>query len=182
VYYRHFDSTPHLTSGVPLFPLNTVRSNLFGTRADIPLTLNFELTMGGGLESENRRETISPYRRTAYDLYLQSEDPIFRTGNFRISTRHNKVDYDNSVQDINLTGYDFRYWSRLWFGLEVTFDSGYETDTGSPILRRRLANAFRAQWHYRKASLSMEFVRTRETQGTFERTRTLAQMLARRDF
>ena len=182
MYFRHLDSAPHLTSGAPLFPLNTVRSNVYGARADFPLKLNFELTIGGGLESENRSETISPYRRTANDLYLQTEDPVFRTGNIRISTRHTKVDYENSVQNVNLTGYDFRYWSRLSFGLEVSADASYERDTGGPVPRRRVVDSFKAKWRYRKASLSVDLGRTRESQGAFERTRTLAQILARRDF
>jgi len=182
VYFRRFDAAPHLTSGAPLFPLNTVRSNLYGARADFPFKLGFELTIGGGFERENRSETIAPYRRTANDLYLQTEDPVFRTGNIRISTRHTKVDYENSVQNVNLTGYDFRYWSRLWFGLEVSADASYELDTGSPVPRRRIADSLKAKWRYRKASLTMDFGRTRESQGEFERTRTLAQILARRDF
>ena len=37
VYYRFFDSAPQLTSGTPTFQLNTIRSNLFGARADVPL-------------------------------------------------------------------------------------------------------------------------------------------------
>jgi hypothetical protein len=182
VYFRYFDSAPHLISGAPSFPLNTVRSSLYGARADIPLRVPFEPMVGGSFESEDRRETVSPYRREAEDFYIQAEEPLFGTGNFRLSTRRMRVDYASSIQDVNLIGYDFRYWSRHWFGLDVSLDGSYERDTGGPVLRRRVIGSAKAQWRYRKATLTLDLARTRETQGTFERGRTLFQLLGRRDF
>jgi len=182
VFFRYFDSAPQLISGAPSFPLNTVRSSLYGARADIPLRVPFEPMAGGSFEREDRRETVSPYRRDAEDLYIQAEEPLFGTGNFRLSTRRLRVDYANSIQDVNLIGYDFRYWSRHWFGLDVSLDGSYERDTGGPVLRRRVIGSAKAQWRYRKATLTLDLARTRETQGTFERGRTLVQLLGRRDF
>jgi hypothetical protein len=182
VYYRYYDSAPHLTSGTPTFQLNTIRSHLIGTRADVPLATSFELTLGGGWEGEDRQETIAPYRRRASDVYVQTEEPIFRTGRFRLSGRRVQVDYENSTQNVNLTGYDLRYSSRYWFGLEVSADAGYERDTGAPIPRTRVLGSLKAQWRYRKVSLTFDAGHTRETQGATDRSRTLVQLLGRRDF
>jgi len=181
-YFRYVDSEPRLTSGVPTFPLNTVHSNLYGARADLPFRLLLDMTLGGSLERENRRETIAPYRRQALELYAQTEDPYFGTGSFRLSTRRTRVDYENAVQNVNLQGYDLRYWSRLRFGADLSANVSYETDTGGPVERRRTITSARAQWIYRKLNLSFDLGRTLETQGEFKRSRALVQMTARRDF
>jgi hypothetical protein len=182
VYFRYLDSAPRLSAGTPTFPLNTVRSGQYGARFDLPLKWRVNTTVGGSFEYENRRETVSPYRRQAGDLYVQAEEPFFGTGNFRLATRRVRVDYDNSDQDVNLVGYDLGYWSRNWFGLDLSLNAGYENDTGAPIARRRLIQAVKAQWRYRKASLSFDLGHTYETQGDFKRSRTLANFLARRDW
>jgi hypothetical protein len=182
-YYRYFDSAPRLTSGTPSFPLNTVKSSVYGARADVPLRLRLETSIGGSFEYENRRETIAPYRRESEDAYVQMEEPILGSGNIRASTRRTRVNYDNfSLQNVNLTGSDLRYVSRHWLGTELTANVGVENDTGAAVPRRRLIESVKAQWRYRKASLTFDFGRTLETQGDFKRTRTLVQLVARRDF
>jgi hypothetical protein len=181
-YVRYIDSEPRLSSGTPAFPLNVVRSNLYGARADLPVRWLVNMTLGGSLERENRRETISPYRREAQELYAQTEDPLTDSGNIRLSTRRTRVAYENSVQNVNLQGYDLRYWSRLRLGIDLSANVSYETDSGGVSSRRRMITSARAQWIYRKLNLSFDFGRTLETQGDFKRSRALLQMTARRDF
>jgi hypothetical protein len=181
LYYRALKSDPHLTSGSPTFPLNKVQSNLYGARADVPLKAVVEVTVGGGFEYEDHHETIAPYTRQANDVYLQTEDPFFGRGNIRVSTHRTRVDYATSTQNIDLSGYDIRYWSRHPLGIELSADAGFERDTGALIPRTRLAGALRAQWRVRKFNVTAELSRTRETQGDFERKRTLGQVLLRRD-
>ena len=182
LYWRYFNAAPQLDSGAPTFPLNQVRSTLFGARVDAPLRRPFEIMLGGGLESESRRETISPYRRETQDVYAQTEEPFFGSGNFRLSAHRARVEYENSLQNVNAKGYDFRYWSRTWFGLNVSADASYEIDTGAPLPRRRSLGSLKAQWRYRKVNLTAEIAHTRELQGAVERTRDLVQILMRRDF
>ncbi len=181
VHYRYFEASPHLISGAPTFQLNTIRSSTYGARADLPLRLAWETWLGGSYEHEDRRETISPYRREAYDFYAQTEDPFFGIGNLRLTGRQSRVQYENSVQDVNLRGYDLRYFSRHPLGIDLTADAGYERDTGGVVPRSRTFGSLRAQWRYRKATLQAEFLHVRESQGGFERTRTAAQLLFRRD-
>jgi hypothetical protein len=181
-YFRYVDSEPHLSSGTPSFPLNIVHSSLYGVRADVPLKLPMDLMLGGSLERENRRETIAPYRREAAELYAQAEDPFFGAGNIRVATRRNRVDYENSTQNVNLLGYDLRYGARFWLGVDLSANASYEYDNGALIPRRRMITSVKAQWQYRKLNLGFDLGRTLETQGEFKRSRTLAQALARRDF
>ena len=181
-YFRYLDSEPRVTSGTPTFTLNTVHSSVYGARADVPLRLRVEMILGGSAERENRRETISPYRREAEELYVQSEEPFFGAGNIRVSTRRNRVDYANSGQNVDLKGYDLRYWARFWLGVDLSANATYENDTGGVLQRRRMITSIKAQWQYRKLKLNFDLGRTLETQGDFKRSRALVQLIARRDF
>jgi hypothetical protein len=181
-YYRYLDSQPRLNSGTPSYPLNVVRSGMYGARADVPLRLRMEMLVGGSLERENRRETIAPFRRQAQELYIQTEDPFLGTGNFRVSTRRTRVDYETSTQNVNLKGYDLRYWTRLRMGIDLSANLSYENDTGGVVQRQRTITTAKAQWIYRKLNLSFDLGRTVETQGEFKRSRALVQFTARRDF
>ena len=182
LYARYFESAPQLTSGVPTTPLNEVRSTLVGSRADVPLNLAFDLTLGGLYEHESRRETILPSQRRQAELYAQTGEPFFGTGHFRVTARRVDQAFETSAQDVRLRGYDLRLATRHPLGLEISANATYERDTGAIEERSRRLAAARAQWRYRQASLVMDYTRVRETQGAFERRRTLAQVLLRRDF
>ena len=181
-YFRYLNSTPQLSSGIPSFPLNTVRSSLYGLRADVPLKGRLDMILGGNLEREDRRETISPYRRDAEELYAQVEDPFFGAGNYRLSTRRIRVTYENSVQNVNLHGYDLRYWVRFLSGVELSVNLNTETDTGGPVELRRLVTTTKAEWNFRKLKMTLDMGRTIETQGDYKRAPTLVQFQVRREF
>ena len=181
-YFRRFESDPRLSTGTPTYELNTVHSNVYGARADVPLKLRVETILGGSVERENRRETISPFRRDAQDVYVQTEDPFFGLGNIRVSTRRSRVEYDTGAQNVNLQGYDLRYWARFRLGVEASANVSHEVDNGGLISRRRTITAVKAQWRYRKLNVSFDLGRTLETQGESTRSRALVQIMARRDF
>ena len=182
VYFRYLDSSPQLTSGAPTTPLNAIQSTLYGARADVPLNLPLEPVLGGSYEQENRRETIAPYRRQQHEVYVQTEEPFFGRGNIRVSARGANQEFENSAQSVRLAGYGLSLWTRHPLGIDLSANMSYERDTGGGVPRTRLLTTARAQWRYRRASVTMDFTRTRETQGAFERNRTLAQILLRRDF
>ena len=118
VYLRYIESTPRLTSGSPTFQLNTVRGSLYGVRADMPLKTPFESSVGGSFESEDRRETISPYTRVASDVYVQSEDPFFGSGNGKFLVMSNQG--SALCQTCHLKNYwsqsDHRLSTKTWNG------------------------------------------------------------------
>ena len=181
-YFRYLDSDPRLSSGTPTYALNVVHSSVYGARADVPLKLQLETVLGGSAEWEHRRETISPFRRETLDLYAQIEDPFFGLGNIRVSTRRNRVEYENGAQNVRLQGYDLRYWARFQLGFELSANLSHESDTGAPTARQRTIASAKAQWRYRKFNLTADLGRTVENQGEFKRSRTLLQVMARRDF
>ncbi len=182
LYYRHFEAWPSVTSGAPSSPLNTVRSDLFGGRTDIPLKLGIAFSLGGGYEREYRQETIAPYRRDTLDVYAQNDAPLFDTTTIRISAHRTRLTYDASAQDVDLLGYDARlsWWHPL--GIELSAEANWEQDTAGTAPRQWLSAALKAQWRFRKVTLMLEGGLTRESQGTLQRDRTLIQFQIRREF
>lgn len=178
-YFRWYDSSPEITSGESTFPLNTVHSVLLGMRAETPLNLGF--SVGGSYELEDRRETISPYRREAGDLFLQTTEPLFGMLNLRLTGRRSRINYDLSAQDVDLTGYEMRLWARR-FGIDLSGAASYEEDIGGPTPRSRQDASVNAVWRERKVTVTAAFVYSHELQGEFARDHTMFRLTARRDF
>lgn len=181
-YFRYFTSAPRLASGSPSFPLNDARSSIYGLRADLPFNPGLPITIGGGIEVEDRHETVSPYRRMAEDLYVQTDEPLFGLGNLRASLRRSRIDYAIAAQNSDVRGYELRYWSRHWFGMDPTAALSAERDDAGFIPRHRSDGTIGVQWQERKFTLSSSLIRTREIQAGVERNRTTFQFLAKRDF
>lgn len=181
-YFRYFTSAPRLASGSPTFPLNEVKSSIYGLRVDLPFNPGLPITIGGGIEFENRHETVSPYQRMADDLYIQTDEPLFGIGNLRASLRRSRIDYAIAAQNSDLRGYELRFWSRHWFGIDLTAALSAERDDAGLIPRHRNDGSIGVQWQERKFTLSSSLVRTREIQAGVERNRTIFQFLAKRDF
>lgn len=182
VYFRRFVSMPRLASGSPTFPLNEVKSSTYGLRADLPFNVGLPLTLGGGLEFEDRNETISPYRRLVGDFYVQTDEPLFGLGSVRATLRRSRIEYAIATQNSDLRGHELRFWSRHWFGIDFTAALSAERDDAGFIPRRRSDGMIGAQWQERKFMLTTSLVRTREIQSSVERNRTTFQFLAKRDF
>lgn len=180
--YRFSDSSPRVTSGAPTTPLNSVRDHTVGARADLPVRLGIDVMIGGSYEFERRRETIAPFKRSSADAYAEAVEPLFQRGNIRVTMRQQKVDYDTSPLNVDLTGYDIRMATRLDSGVDILADATRERDQGGLTERTRSIGAVKALWRYRRFSLSAEFSRSRETQGDVTRRRTLVQVLLRREF
>lgn len=180
VYFRHFTSSPRLASGSPSFPLNDVTSSTAGLHADLPFNIGLPITLGGGIEYEDRHETVAPYRRAAGDLYIQTDEPLFGLGNVRASMRRTRIDYAIAAQNSDLFGYELRFWARQWFGIDLTAALSGERDAGGFSPRRRVDGSIGLQWQERKFTLTSSLVRTHESQGEIERDRTSFQFLAKR--
>jgi hypothetical protein len=184
LFVRYLDSAPTLNSGTPTSPLNPAKSTLYGSRAELPLSLlSQEFLIGGRAEREIRREVISPYKRSSLDTYAQVDLPFVRSGNIRIGARQMQVDYDLSpLQGVKLKAYDMRLWSRVGWGIDLSAEASRYRDTGTPVARDGASATFKAQWRRRKLLWTFDLTRVRDAQGTAERTRTYAQVILRRDF
>lgn len=178
-YFRWFDSSSEITSGTSSFPLNQVRDVLLGMRAEMPLNLG--VVVGGSYELEDRNETISPYQRSAGDLYLQTTGPLFGLANLRLTARRNLTTYERSDNDVDLTGYEARAWARR-FGIDLVGVLNYEQDVGGPRPSQRRDASLNAVWRERKVTVTASFTYSQEMQGDYTRDHTLFRLTARRDF
>ena len=178
-YFRWFDSSSEITSGVSSFPLNQVSDVLLGMRAEMPLNLG--VVVGGSYELEDRNETISPYQRGAGDVYVQTTGPLFGLANMRLTMRRNQTNYERSDNDVDLTGYEARAWARR-FGIDLVGVLNYEQDVGGPRPSRRRDASLNAVWRERKVTVTASFTYSQEMQGDYTRDHTLFRLTARRDF
>jgi hypothetical protein len=184
LYTRWFDSAPTLVSGTPTFVINPVTSTLYGVRADIPFRwLEEDLAVGGFAEWEDRRETISPYKRSTLNAYAQATLPLVVRGGLRIGLNQQNTEYDYTPDlDVDSRTYNLRLWARI-NGFDLSLDSTRTRDTGSPRVEREYTNTIlRAAWRVRRLLLTLEAARTKETQLQVERTQTRGQFIVRRDF
>ena len=178
-YFRLYDSSPNITSGFSSYQLNKVRDILLGFRAEAPLIKGFSL--GGSIETEDRDETISPYRRLAGDVFLQTTEPVFSFLNLRATARQSFVNYTLSSQDQELRAYEIRAWARR-FGVDFNGSAGMEEDVGAPIPRKREDYSLNAVWRKRKLTLTSGLTYTRESQGSYSRDHTIFRISGKRDF
>jgi hypothetical protein len=118
----------------------------------------------------------------ANDLYLQTDEPLFDLGNLRASLRRSRIEYAVAAHNSDVRGFELRYWSRQWFGIDLTAVLSAERDDAGLVPRHRSDGSIGVQWQERKFTLSSSLMRTRETQAGVERNRTTFQFLAKRDF
>lgn len=179
-YVRLIESAPRLSSGLPLLGLNPAHGRTYGVRADAPIGVLG--SAGGSVEHERRREAILPFTRSSMDLFVQREDALVGQGTVRIGVRRNRVDYDQSVQDLNLTGWDLRYRLLTAEGVDLQADWSTERDVGAPIQRTRRFGTVQARWRYRQLQMTGSLTHVQEVQDGLRSTRTVGQWLLLREF
>lgn len=179
-YMRLVESAPRLSSGLPLLGLNPAHGRTFGVRADAPIGVLG--SAGGSVEHERRREAILPFTRSSMDLFVQREDALVGQGTVRIGVRRNRVDYDQSVQDLDLTGWDLRYRLLTADGVDLQADWSTERDVGAPIQRTRRFGTVQARWRYRQLQMTGSLTHVQEVQDGLRSTRTVGQWLLLREF
>ena len=129
---------------------------------------------------ERQEEEISPYRRQSYDAYLQL--PVWARTSPRLSARRLFVDYANSSEDVDLTGWTLQLRSNPWYYTSLTAETTYEEDTGGSLRRVIVRDSLGIEWRFRQLSIRGEGQHVREELGTFERERTVFRLTARREF
>ncbi len=181
-YFRYGTSTPKVTSGNPNYALNAIQTTIYGIRADIPLGQAYDFTVGGSLEREIRQETYSPYTRTAMDAYVQGDFSYNTGATYRVGARRSQTVGDSGLSSYEQTGYDLTLGWQIGAGLYLSALGVHETDTsGGFEPRQRDSGTLRAQWRYRRLSVSANLSRIRESQGLYTRDRTVGQVYLRRD-
>jgi hypothetical protein len=141
-----------------------------------------DIQVGGFIEQENRRETVSPFVRTEGELYVQGELYPFYNADFRLAAHRTSITADSVYQTSKLTGLNMALGWRTGMGLRLSATALFERDTGGLELRERRTGTLRATWQIRRLTLTADLLRSRETQGGVVRDRTVGSVLLRRDF
>ncbi|MBK7613467.1 MAG: hypothetical protein IPJ08_03075 [Burkholderiales bacterium] len=181
LYVRAALVEPQLESGTPTAPLNTIRSTLYGVRAELPVAAT-GLSLGGFAERESRSETLAPYERSAAEVYLLGAVPFTTSAEFRAAARRTRQTSALTLQEIDLSGYDLSLGWRWGAGVHLSANTLYERDLGALQSRDRRVGSLRALWRFRQLSVTADLSRTRETQGSYVRERTAGHVVMRRDF
>jgi hypothetical protein len=177
-YVRHREVDYHLTAGMPTLPLNPLRNTLFGVRVDQPLWR--DISAGGEGIVEQQYEEISPYHRSSLDFYVQTLLPA--RSSLRLSWRHLLVEYEYSIEDVNLTATTAQFRTSPWAQTQLTLETNHEQDTGGTLPRSTWRHTLGAEWRYRLFQLRAEGQYSRETLGDYERTWSVIRALVQRNF
>jgi len=179
MYIRYLNSQQNLRDGeVTNIQLNSLTSRTYGLRADQPLDNGINL--GGELYLEQRDEDINPFTRESLDAYV--EFPLPRMTSLRMSTRRVIVDNENSVEDVDLTGYILRLQTRPWLRARLSFESSYENDIGGTIDRTLKIQRIQFGWAFRQLRVTADAHYSTEQQGVTERDRWAAKIIVSRMF
>ncbi len=178
IYARYHDIQQNLQDGAPTVQLNSISSMTYGISADRPL-LN-GINLGGEAYYQAHDEDINPFIQTNIDAYMDL--PLPQLTNLRLSTRRQMIDYENSEEDVDLTGYILHIRSRPWLRTELSYEFSYESDTGGTLERLQSIHRLRARWAYRQLSLFADAHYSAEEQGIVERERWAVKLNLLRKF
>lgn len=185
IYARYTDTSPRLNYGAPTAPLNPATTTLYGSRADLPFELlGYNMQLGGLAEWEDRREVISPYRRTLYEAYFETSLPLIARGALRVGGLKQATEYDLTPEDnVTTRTVTLRLWTAFRIGLRLEAQGTRTRDTGSPQVEREYWQAtLKAIWRIRQVLLTLDGGRTKEFRGAVERTHSTGRLTLRRDF
>lgn len=184
VFMRYQTSEPRLDAGTPTAQLNPTQSLVYGTRTDFPLSFGWqEFLFGASAERLVRREAILPHTRTQFEFFTQTDVPWVKMGNIRLGKRQFRLDYDaNPLHGSHLDSVDLQLWARLGWGINLSASTSRYRDSGTPMVREGSTTSIKAQWRQRKLLWTFDLNHSYDAQGTVEQTRTVAQMLLKRDY
>lgn len=174
--YRQLDY--RLISGTPSVPMNQIHFTQYGMRIDQPVLSGF--TVGAEALFENQDEEIAPYRRDSYTSYMQT--PVYQRSSLRLSARKASVNYLNSAEGVKLIGWSARMNTGPWGNAVMTAELNHEQDDGGSLPRSNEQLTLGVNWRFRELSLRGEGLRSKETQGSYQREYSLARILLTRRF
>lgn len=178
MYIRYRDTQQKLREGNPTIQLNSVNSMTYGVSADRPYLSGINL--GGEAYFEDHEEDINSYTQLNYNVYIDM--PLPQLTSLRLSARRQETDNENSVEDVDLTGYILRLRSRPWLRTRLSFESSYETDVGGTLDRTLKIQRVQLGWAHRQLSLIADAHYSTEQQGAVDRERWAIKFILRRVF
>jgi hypothetical protein len=178
LYAQYRSIERDLQSGNPTVPLNSQRTATTGIDVDYPLAN--EWIVGGDAVYENHDADVGSYKRNGAGVYVQIPNII--KGNLRLFADRLLVDNLDSPEDVDLTRYGLRYYSRPWRRTLLNADYVEETDTGGRVDRSNTRASVRLSWFYRQLEFSADGRYYTNTTGESERDRSSLNLELTRKF
>jgi len=174
VRFHTLDHT--VESGDPSL-LNDKESFIYGVKLEYPVTKIMEI--GAGAEHESHDEDISPFERDNANAWFQLALPA--ASRLRLALNLSKVDYENSIEDVDLEGISMLFRSRPFSHTLITLEARSEKETGGSVPREIESIRLNAQWQLYQVTLSAEANYSFEKTGDIERDRSGILFTLRRD-
>lgn len=178
MYLRYLNSRQQLLEGEPTVELNSISRTMVGIHADRPLSNG--MTLGGQASYENNNEDITSYIKQNCDAFI--ELPLPRLTDVRVSARRLWVDNENTEEDIDLKAYIVRISSQPGLRTTLSYETSYESDTGSSVDRLLQSHRLMMGWRIRQLTVTLSANYSIEEQGDIERERWLMKFIAKRKF
>lgn len=145
VFLQFADTSHDVRSGVATTPFNDVTHLEAGGRFGLPFGRRW--LVGAEYRYRDHQEDISPYISHRLDTYAQARLP--RGGSLRLGVVFDRVDIENSVEDINAIRYTLGVNGRLRGGIMIEYTVDYLEDDGGTLDREEFRHSVRLQWGYR---------------------------------
>jgi hypothetical protein len=178
VFLNYNDTSNDVISGVATTPLNDVNRIEFGGRLDYPF--NSGWMAGGEYRHTRQDEDISPFTRDIYEVYTQTAS--YWNTSIRLLVHHETVEYEYSLEDVDLYRYMLGITSRLPGGIILAYNTEYSEDTGGTQLRKERRHSLRLDWAYRQVLFTLRADSSDITRGDNNRNNKRITALLRRVF
>jgi hypothetical protein len=170
--------TTDVLSGEATTPLNDSTRFELGGRVDYPLPRGW--TIGGDVRVSKNEEEISPNVRSSFTSYLQSS--TYWNTQMRVSYNRNLVDYEDSREDVDQTGYGVSVNSVIFRALALRYTAFLNTDGGGTRYQENNRHSLSLDWRYRLVRFSLIARIYDSVQGEKTRKDTDINMIVRRYF
>ena len=163
IRYGTYDTD--IRSGALSTPVNNRTSLEYGISANNQFLDGWSLS--GHYRHLDQDEDISPFVRDALDVSLTTS--LRGTWKLVLSGGLTRVDYDNSVEDVDLSTYRIGISGRPFRGAILTYDGSYLRDDGGSLAREQLQHRLNFQWTYRQVRLALRAYYNDNTLGPTQR-------------
>ncbi len=178
LFLNYNNSNNKVVEGTTTTPLNSVNRIELGARLDYPFTSGW--IMGGEYRFIRHDEDISPNVNNRFEIYAQTAR-YWRTS-IRLLVHHETVEYERSLEDVNLYRYLLTINSILPGGVILAYNAEYTEDTGGTLIREEERHSLSLNWAYRQVLFSLRASSSDVLRGENNRQNKRVTAMLRRVF